>query len=154
MSEVEAQLRAAGFELPRPSKPVGIYASAVRVGNILIVSGHGPLKADRTLIRGRVGEDIDVDAAHVAARVTALNTLATVKQSVGSLDNVVRAVKVLGLVRAVPDFTQHPKVIDGFTEVLRIAFGNESLPARSAIGVASLPEGICVEVESIFEIRA
>ena len=96
MSEVEARLRAAGMEMPRPSKPVGIYVSAVRTGNLLVVSGHGPLKADRTLIRGRVGEDVSVEAAVEAARITALNTLATVKQALGSLDNVSRIVKVLG----------------------------------------------------------
>lgn len=153
MSTVAARLKAAGLELPRPSKPVGIYAPAVRTGNLLVLSGHGPLKSDRTLICGRVGEDISIEQAAEAARITALNTLATVEQSLGSLDHVVRAVKVLGLVRAVPEFKDHPKVLDGFTGVLRIAFGENGLPARSAIGVASLPAGICVEIESIFEIR-
>jgi enamine deaminase RidA (YjgF/YER057c/UK114 family) len=155
MSTPEERLRAAGFELPPPSKPVGVYSSAVITGNLLFVSGHGPLTADRQLIKGRVGEDIDVAAAHNAARITALNSLATVKKTLGSLDRVVRALKVLGLVRAIGDFTQHPKVIDGFTEILVIAFGDEAgRPSRSAIGVHSLPEGICVEVESTFEIRA
>ena len=153
-SQAENNLRLAGFELPRPSKAVGLYAPAVRSGNWLIVSGHGPLKPDRTLIRGRVGESIDVAAATEAACLTALNTLATVKKSLGTLERVVCAIKVLGFVRAVPDFTQHPLVLDGFTNILRIAFGEpRGSPARSAIGVASLPDGICVEVESIFEIR-
>lgn len=153
-SLAEERLSAANLVLPRPSKAVGLYAPAVRTGNLLVVSGHGPLKADRTLIRGRVGEDVSVGQAREAARITALNTLATVKQALGSLDGVARAVKVLGLVRAVPEFTGHPKVLDGFTEVLRIAFGEENgSPARSAIGVASLPEGICIEVESIFEVK-
>jgi enamine deaminase RidA (YjgF/YER057c/UK114 family) len=76
-----------------------------------------------------------------------------VKKSLGSLDDVVRAVKVLGLVRAIPEFTEHPKVIDGFTEVLQVAFGDNGLPARSAMGMASLPDGICVEVECMFEVR-
>jgi len=154
MPSVEERLAAAKLILPKPSKVVGLYAPAVRTGNLLVVSGHGPLKTDRTLICGRVGEDISVEQAREAAAITALNTLATVKQALGSLDHVVRAVKVLGLVRAVPDFTEHPKVIDGFTEVLRIAFGEvDGSPARSAIGVASLPSGICVEVESIFEVK-
>ncbi len=154
MSIVEGRLAAAKLELPRPSKAIGLYAPAVRTGNLLVVSGHGPLKADRTLICGRVGEDVSIEQARHAAAVTALNTLATMKVALGSLDNVVRAVKVLGLVRAVPDFTEHPKVIDGFTEVLRIAFGEtDGSPARSAIGVMSLPQGICVEVESIFEVK-
>ena len=154
MSNVVARLKSAGLHLPRPSKPVGLYASAVRSGNLLFVSGHGPLKEDRTLICGRVGETISVEQAAEAARVTALNTLATVEEYLDSLDDVVRVVKVLGLVRAVPDFTEHPKVLDGFTEVMRTAFGEENgSPARSAIGVASLPSGICVEVESVFEIR-
>ncbi len=154
MSTVAARLKAANIQLPRPSKVVGLYAPAVRSGNLLVVSGHGPLKADRTLVCGRVGEDISIEQATEAARLTALNTLATVEQYLGSLENVVRVVKVLGLVRAVADFTEHPKVMDGFTDILRIAFGEvNGLPARSAIGVASLPAGICVEVESIFEVR-
>jgi len=153
MSLVEENLRAAGMELPRPSKAIGLYVPALRTGILLVVSGHGPLTADRKLICGRVGEDVDLATAVDAARLTALNTLATVNKALGSLDNVVRVVKVLGFVRAVPDFTDHPKVLDGFTRVLQIAFGEASgAPARSAIGVASLPDGICVEVESIFEV--
>jgi len=154
MSEVESRLSAAGFKLPRPSKAIGLYVPAVRTGALLFLAGHGPLRADRTLIRGRVGESVSVAEATEAAAITALNSLATIKQSLGTLDNVVRAVKVLGLVRATPDFTDHPKVLDGFTQILQIAFGESAgSPARSAIGVASLPDGICVEVESIFEVR-
>lgn len=153
MSTPEDRLRERGWELPRPSKAIGIYVPAVRTGNLLVVSGHGPLTADRQLIRGCVGRDLDVAAARDAARITALNVLATVKKSLGSLDQVVRAVKVLGLVRAIPEFTEHPKVIDGFTEVLQVAFGDAGLPSRSAMGMASLPDGICVEVESMFEVH-
>ena len=149
---VEENLKRANLELPRPSKPIGLYVSAVKSGNMLFVSGHGPLRPDRSLVCGRVGEDVSVEQAKEAAKITALNVLATVNASLGSLDRVKRVVKVLGLVRAVPDFTEHPRVIDGFTEVLRTAFGEENgLPARSAIGVASLPAGICVEVEAVFE---
>jgi len=151
---VEARLIAANLQLPRPSKAIGIYAPAVRSGNLLFISGLGPLKPDRTLVRGRVGETISLADAAEAAQITALNTLATVQQALGSLDNVVRVVKVLGFVRAVPEFTEHPKVLDGFTGVMRVAFGEiNGLPSRSAIGVHSLPDGICVEVESIFEVK-
>jgi len=153
VSTPESRLLEKGWELPRPSKAIGIYAPAVRTGNLLVVSGHGPLTADRQLIRGCVGRDLDVAAARDAARITALNVLATVKKSLGSLDDVVRAVKVLGLVRAIPEFTEHPEVIDGFTEVLQVAFGENGLAARSAMGMASLPDGICVEVECMFEVR-
>ena len=153
MSKAEENLAAKGFVLPRPSKAIGLYVPTVLSGKLLVVSGHGPLKADRTLMRGRVGEDVDLATAIEAARITALNTLATVKKTLGDLDQVARAVKVLGLVRAVSDFTEHPKVLDGFTGILRIAFGDAAgSPARSAIGVASLPDRICVEVESMFEI--
>lgn len=153
--QAELRLRNAGILLPRPSKPVGIYVPAVVSGSLLFVSGHGPLRADRSLIRGRVGEAISTEEAAAAARITAINMLATVKVAVGSLDKVTRVVKVLGLVRAIPDFTEHPRVIDGFSEVMRIAFGDAAgLSARSAIGVASLPDGICVEVEAIFEIKS
>jgi enamine deaminase RidA (YjgF/YER057c/UK114 family) len=151
---VEERLRDAGISLPKPSKAVGMYAPAVRSGKLLFVSGHGPLRADRTLIRGRVGETVNLLEATEAARITAINMLATVKSALGSLDKVAGVVKVLGLVRAVPDFTDQPRVIDGFSDVMRIAFGQEAgLSARSAIGVASLPDGICVEVEAIFEIQ-
>jgi enamine deaminase RidA (YjgF/YER057c/UK114 family) len=152
-SIVEAKLNAAKIQIPPPAMPTGIYTLATSFGNLLFLAGHGPLRPDKTLICGRVGEAIDTAGAYAAARVTAINSLATIKHYLGSLDHVVRPLKVLGLVRAIPEFTQQTKVIDGYTDVLRIAYGNENLPARSAIGVASLPEGICVEVEAIFEIN-
>ncbi|HYF50413.1 MAG TPA: RidA family protein [Planctomycetota bacterium] len=153
MSKVEERLRAAGLELPPPSKPIAIYVPAVITGSLLFVSGHGPLTADRKLIKGCVGEDIDVAGATEAAKVTALNMLATVKNTLGSLDRVKRLVKTFALVRGTPGFGDQPKVVNGFSVVMRTAFGEEfGVGARSAMGTSNLPEGICVEVECVFEI--
>ena len=149
---VEENLARANLKLPQPTKPIAVYVPAVKTGNLLFVSGHGPLRADRTLICGRLGADMTVEQGREAAQVTALNLLASVKASLGSLDKVRRVVKVFGLVRCTSEFTEQPRVIDGFTEVMRTAFGEErGVPARSAVGTDSLPAGIAVEVEAIFE---
>jgi len=149
----EKRLRAAGLELPKPSKPIAIYIPAVVSGSLLFVSGHGPLTADRRLIKGCVGQDIDVAGATEAAKITALNMLATVKAKLGTLDRVKRLVKTFALVRGTPEFGDQPKVVNGFSAVMRTAFGAEfGVGARSAMGTNSLPEGICVEVEAVFEI--
>lgn len=151
--KVEERLRAAGLELPRPSKPIAIYVPAVVSGSLLFVSGHGPLTPDRKLICGVLGKDMDVAAGAKAAQVTALNMLATVKATLGTLDRVKRLVKTFALVRGTPEFGDQPKVVNGFSDVMRTAFGEEfGVGARSAMGTSNLPEGICVEVEAVFEI--
>ncbi|MGV3771832.1 MAG: RidA family protein [Verrucomicrobiales bacterium] len=142
------------LELPPAPKPVAVYKPAVLLGNTLYVSGHGPLKPDKTLILGKVGADLDLQAGKAAARQVGLAILATLKAQLGSLDRVSRVVKVLGMVNATPDFQEHPAVINGCSELFAEVFGPENgIGARSAVGMGSLPGNIAVEIEAIFEIR-
>jgi enamine deaminase RidA (YjgF/YER057c/UK114 family) len=141
------------LELPPAPKAVGLYRPVVEAGGLLYLSGHGPLKPDGTLMKGRVGDDLDVAAGHAAARQTGLAMLATLRKQCGSLDKIARLVKTFGLVQATPAFTDHPAVINGFSELMRDVFGEEhGIAARSAVGAASLPAGMAVEVEAIFEL--
>jgi enamine deaminase RidA (YjgF/YER057c/UK114 family) len=149
----EARFTELRLELPPAPKAVGLYRPAIAAGGFLYVSGHGPLKPDGTLIRGRVGADLDVAAGFQAARQTGLAVLATLRRHRGSLDAIARLVKTFGLVQATPEFTDHPAVINGFSELMREVFGEEhGVAARSAVGAASLPAGMAVEVEAIFEL--
>jgi enamine deaminase RidA (YjgF/YER057c/UK114 family) len=141
------------LELPPAPKAVGLYRPVVEAGGMLYLSGHGPLKPDGTLIKGRVGDDLDVAAGYDAARQTGLAMLATLRKQCGSLDKIARLIKTFGLVHATPAFTDHPAVINGFSELMRDVFGEEhGLAARSAVGAASLPAGMAVEVEAVFEL--
>jgi enamine deaminase RidA (YjgF/YER057c/UK114 family) len=149
----EARFAKLGLELPPAPKAVGVYKPIVEIGGMLYVSGHGPLRPDGTLINGRVGENLDVPAGYQAARQTGLAVLASLRKHCGSLDRVQRLVKTFGLVQATPAFTDHPAVINGFSELMRDVFGEENgIAARSAVGAASLPAGMAVEVEAIFEL--
>ncbi|TWT58577.1 Endoribonuclease L-PSP [Thalassoglobus neptunius] len=149
----EAALKSLGLELPPAPKPAGTYKPIVRIDNLVYVSGHGPLQCDKTLITGKVGVDLDEAAAREAAKVTGLAILATLRQSLGSLDKVVRTIKVLGMVNCTPDFENHPAVINGCSDLLREVFGDDGVGARSAVGMGSLPGRIAVEIEAIFEVR-
>ncbi len=147
----EARFAALSLELPPAPKAVGLYRPVVEAGGMLYLSGHGPLKADGTLIKGRVGDDLDTAAGYQAARQTGLAMLATLRKHCGNLDRIARLVKTFGLVQATPAFTDHPAVINGFSELMRDVFGEEhGIAARSAVGAASLPAGMAVEVEAIF----
>jgi enamine deaminase RidA (YjgF/YER057c/UK114 family) len=148
----DARLTELGLILPKAPRPAGMYATAVRSGNLVFVSGHGPLRPDGGYVTGVVGAGLDLDAGREAARLTALAVLATLRDHLGSLDRVVRVVKILGMVNATPDVTQHPKVIDGFSAVMIDIFGDAGRAARSAVGMASLPNAIAVEVEAVFEV--
>ncbi|TVP98785.1 MAG: RidA family protein [Planctomycetaceae bacterium] len=151
---VTARLEELGIELPPPPKPGGVYSPVVIVGNLAYVSGHGPLKSDKTLITGRVGADLDVQQGYDAARQTGLAILATLQRELGSLDRIVRVVKLLGLVRCTEDFGQQPAVINGCSELFRELWGEPNgMAARSALGSSALPGEIAVEIEGIFEIR-
>ncbi len=150
----EKRLRQLGIELPPPPKPVAVYVPAVRVGNTLYSSGHGPRRANGTLVQGRVGKELTLKQGYEAARLVGLNVLSSVRNTLGSLDKVVRLVKVLGMVNCTPDFAQQPKVINGFSELMVQVFGEEAgKGARSAVGMAALPSNIPVEIEAIFEVR-
>ena len=146
----EQRLRDLKIELPAVSKPTNTLVNAVRVGDMLYVSGTGPGKG----VVGRLGQDYDVNLGKTAARQVGLQILAVVKAELGSLDKVERLVKTLGMVNATPDFKQHPQVINGFSDLMVEVFGEEKgKGARSAVGMASLPGGIPVEIECIFQVR-
>ncbi len=149
----ETRLAELNIELPPAPKPVAVYRPVVIVGNLAYVSGHGPLKADKTMITGRVGADLDLEGGKQAARQVGLAILATLRADLGSLDRVKRVIKVLGMVNSTPDFLDHPKVINGCSELFAEVFGPENgIGARSAVGMGSLPGNIAVEIEAIFEI--
>ncbi len=149
----EERLTKLGIELPPAPKPVGLYKPIVVVGNVAYLSGHGPLKSDGTLITGRLGADLSLEQGQAAARQTALAMLATLRFSLGTLDRVTRVVKLLALVRSTDAFDQQPQVINGCSQLLADVFGpDQGIGARSALGTNSLPGGIAVEIEGIFEI--
>lgn len=148
----EVRLRELRLVLPSPTEPIASYVTFVRTGNLAYTSGHGPMRADGSWIKGKVGQDLDVDDAREAARVTGLGLLATLRNNLGSLDEVVRVVKVLGMVNCTPDFTDHPAVINGCSDLMAEVFGDAGKHARSAVGVGSLPMNISVEIEAIVEI--
>lgn len=148
----EQRLRELRIELPPPARPAGSYVGAAQSGNLLFLAGHGPRRPDGSLIVGRLGADFTVEQGYEAARATALALLGTMKAELGSLDRVVRIVKVLGMVQCTPEFQQHPAVINGASDLLVEVFGESGRHARSAVGMASLPFGIAVEVEVVAEI--
>jgi enamine deaminase RidA (YjgF/YER057c/UK114 family) len=149
----EAKLRALGLELPAAPPKGGVYKPVVIVGNLAYVSGHGPFCSDGSYLTGRVGADLDLNEGKAAAKQTALALLATLKQELGSLDRVKRVIKLLGMVNSTPEFGDHPKVINGCSELFAQVWGDEAgIGARSAVGMGSLPGGIAVEIEGIFEI--
>lgn len=149
----ENRLKELGIELPPPPSPAGNYVSGVRTGNLLFMSGCGPRKNDGTSMRGKVGSDLSVEEAYQAARLVGLNMLANIRAELGSLDNVVRVVKVLGMVNAEPDFIDHPKVINGYSDLMVEVFGDAGRGGRSAVGMGSLPFQIAVEVEMVLEVK-
>ena len=141
------------LELPPTPKPVAVYRTMVVMGNVAYVSGHGPLKTDGTMISGRVGAELDLAAGKAAARQVGLAILATLRAELGSLDRVSRLLKMLGMVNATTDFRDHPAVINGCSELFAEVFGPEKgIGSRSAVGMGSLPGGMAVEIECIFEV--
>ncbi len=149
----EDRLAQLNLELPPAPKPVATYVTALRVGDMLYVSGHGPLRSDGTMITGKLGVDMDLPAGMAAARQTGLAILATVRAHLGSLDRVVRLVKTLGMVNSTPDYGEQPKVINGFSDLMSDVFGDAGVGARSAVGMGALPGGIAVEIEAIFQVK-
>lgn len=151
----DARIEELGLKLPPPPKPGGVYKPIVIVGNMAYLSGHGPaLDGGEGFVKGRVGEDVDLEGGRAAARRTGLALLATMRNALGSLNRVKRVVKVLGLVNSTNDFTQQPQVINGFSELMAEVFGEDAgVGARSAIGTNVLPGNIPVEIEMIIEIE-
>jgi len=151
----EARLKEKNITLPQPATPVANYVGAVRAGNLLFVSGHGPLRADgKPSARGKVGRELTVEQGYQVAREVGLTLLATVRTSLGSLDRVKRVVKVLGMVNSADGFGDQPRVINGFSDLMVEVFGEDSgRHARSAVGMAELPMGIPVEIEMVLEVE-
>ena len=151
---VDDRLRDLGIELPSAPPPVANFVTYVREGNLLFLSGQGPMQADGFEHHGRVGEDVTLEQAYVHARITGLNLLAVMREALGSLDKVRRVVKLLGMVNAVPQFTQHPQVINGCSDLFLEVFGEEKgRHARSAVGMGSLPNQITVEIEAVIAVE-
>lgn len=151
----EARIQELNLDLPAAPKAVATYETAVRHGDLLYISGHGPYKSDGSLITGKVGglDGLDAAAGQEAARQTGLAILATLRSHLGTLDRVVRLVKALGMVNATPEFEDHPIVINGFSDLMVEVFGEAGKGARSAIGMGSLPKNISVEIEAIFQVK-
>ena len=151
----ESRLNEKNITLPTPNTPVANYVGAVRAGNLLFVSGHGPLRTDgKPAVRGKVGRELSVEQGYQVAREVGLNLLATTRASLGSLDKVKRVVKVLGMVNSADGFGDQPKVINGFSDLMVEVFGEAiGKHARSAVGMAELPMGIPVEIEMVLEVE-
>jgi len=151
----ESRLKEKNITLPTPNTPVANYVGAVRAGNLLFVSGHGPLRTDgKPAVRGKVGRELSVEEGYQVAREVGLNLLATTRASLGSLDKVKRVVKVLGMVNSADGFGDQPKVINGFSDLMVEVFGEAiGKHARSAVGMAELPMGIPVEIEMVLEVE-
>lgn len=149
----ESRFNELRLDLPPAPRPVAVYKPIVLVDKLAYVSGHGPLKPDKTLITGRVGSDLTLDQGYAAARQVGLAIVATLRSQFGTLDRVKRVVKVLGMVNSAPDFFDHPKVINGCSELFASIWGSENgIGARSAVGMGPLPGNIAVEIEAIFEL--
>ncbi len=149
----EENFKQLNLELPPPPAPIGVYIPFLVDGKHAYVSGHGPLQKDNTLIRGRIGEDMNQEQGKLAARQVGLAILSTLKHNLGSLDKVKRVIKILGMVNAHPSFEKHPFIINGCSELFAQVWGKENgIGVRSAVGMGSLPDNIPVEIEAMFEI--
>ena len=154
MKTAEENFAALGLTLPPAPKPLGVYKPCLVDGKHLYLSGHGTVKEDGSLIIGRIGVDMDMEAGKLAARQVGLAMLATIKANIGSLNKVKRVIKVLGMVNATADFERHPYVINGCSELFAAVWGEENgIGVRSAVGMGSLPDNIPVEIEAMFELE-
>lgn len=150
----EAKIKELGLTLPPPPTPMGNYVPGVRVGNLLFLSGHGPIRVEgRPMPRGKVGRELSTEDGYRAARDVGVNLLGSTRALLGSLDRVKRVVKVLGMVNSADGFGEQPKVMNGFSDLMVEVFGDNGRHARSAVGMAELPAGIPVEIEMILEVE-
>lgn len=150
----EQQLEKLGYHLPPPPAPAGVYKPFLIDGKYLYVSGHGPVRDDKSLIVGRVGKELDMEQGKLAARQVGLTILSTIRSGIGSLDKVKRVIKVLGMVNCIPEFERHPYVINGCSELFAAIWGQDNgIGVRSAVGMNCLPDNIPVEIEALFELH-
>lgn len=150
--DFDLRLDSLGITLPEVAPPVANYVNIVQAGNLLFLAGKGPRKLDGNNITGKVGVDLTIEEGYEAAKITAYNQIAVMKDYLGDLNRVKRIVKVLGMVNAADDFTQQPEVINGFSDVMVEVFGDKGKHARAAVGMASLPRNIAVEIEVVVEV--
>ncbi len=148
----EAKLRELGIELSTPPAPIANYVNAVRTGNLIFLAGKGPRQDNGENITGKLGADLTIEQGYEAARITAVNQLSVLKAELGNLNKVKRIVKVKGMVNAIPEFTDHPKVVNGYSDLMVAVFGERGKHARAAVGMGSLPGNMAVEVEMIVEV--
>jgi enamine deaminase RidA (YjgF/YER057c/UK114 family) len=151
--DFDKKLKELGIELYPPTKPMGNYMKVVRTGNLLFFAGHGPTRADNSNITGKVGRELTLEQGYEAAKQTGIALLSTLKSEIGDLNKVKRIVKVLGMVNCTDGFTDQPKVINGFSDLMVSIFGEKGKHARSAVGMYMLPSNIAVEIEMIVEIE-
>ncbi len=149
----EQKLKEMGIVLPESPKPLANYVRAVRTGNLLFISGHGPYNDGKTLILGKLGKEVTIEEGYKTARNVSLNCLSSIRASLGSLDKVKRVVKLFGMVNCTADFKDQPKVINGASDLLVEVFGEAGRHARSAVGMQALPNQIPVEIEMILEVE-
>lgn len=149
----DERLASLGLTLPSPPKPIGNYVPFRLAGNLLFLSGVGPRRADESMMTGKVGAEVGVEQGYEAAKLCGINLLVNMIAAVGTLERVDTVLKVLGMVNAMPDFTQHPEVINGCTDLFVRVLGEGGRPARSAVGMGSLPRNISVEVEAIVLVK-
>jgi enamine deaminase RidA (YjgF/YER057c/UK114 family) len=149
----EEKLAHLGIDVSKPARPVANYVPAVRTGKLVFVSGQGPRRPEGGMLTGKVGSEVSLEHGYQAARLCGISLLAALKSEIGDLNKVKRVVKLLGMVNAAPDFTDHPKVINGCSDLLVEVFGDRGKHARSAVGMGSLPNQISVEIEMIVEVE-
>lgn len=149
----EERFKKLGLKLPPAPTPLGVYKPYLIDGKYLYLSGHGPVRDDKTLIIGRIGSELNMEEGKLAARQVGLTMLSTICTHVGSLDKIKRVIKVLGMVNCTPDFERHPYIINGCSELFAAIWGEENgIGVRSAVGFGSLPDNIPVEIEAMFEL--
>lgn len=152
--DVEERIAQLGITLSEPTLPKGIkIVLATRTDNLIYLSGNGPIAPDGTRTVGKVGSDLSIEEGYAAAKLTAIRHLSVLKKELGDLNKVERLIKVLGMVNADTSFTEHPKVINGYSELMVAVFGERGMHARSAVGMGSLPWNLACEVEAIVQVR-
>ncbi len=149
----EAKLAELGIELPEMPAPIANYVRTVRTGNLVFLSGHGPLRPDGGYVTGKVGGDLTLEQGYAAARLTAIALLSSLKGEIGELDKVKRVVRVFGMVNTTPGFVDHSKVINGASDLLVEVLGDRGKHVRAAVGMVSLPIGLAVEIEMVVEVE-
>jgi enamine deaminase RidA (YjgF/YER057c/UK114 family) len=153
MNKPEERLKELGIELPSAPGPLGSYVPASRSGNLLFISGMLPLKDGKLTRTGKVGKDLSIDEGREQARISALNALSVLREHAGSLDHVVRCIKLTGFISSTPGFNEQPSVLNGASDLMAEVFGETGKHARAAVGVSELPMDSPVEVEFIFELK-